>query len=96
MDTIDNGFETPELTCHVSEVESGGYRLSVKRAGITLYEMLDNDLEEIERTRAKFLNPKHLLSLTGLWADLMDDKEMEDMLDAIYAARGRDWRPTQV
>ena len=94
MDTKTSELEAPPLRCYVSKVESGGYRLIVKRGDITLYEMLDNDLEEIERTRANFLDPNNLLHLTGLWADLMSNDEMEDMLDAIYAGRGRDWRPT--
>ena len=43
MNTIDDGFEAPELTCHVPKVASGGYQLIVKRGGITVYEMLGND-----------------------------------------------------
>lgn len=82
------------MRCYVSKVEPEGYRLTVKRGGKTVYEKLDDDREEIERLRADFLDPNNLLSLTGLWADLMSNDEMEDMLDAIYAARGRDWRPT--
>lgn len=91
MDTVDDGFE---VTCHVSEVESGGYRLAVKRDGRTFYEMLDNDLEEIERVRDQYLDPSSFLHSVARWGGYMDDEEVDEMLDAIYAARGRDWRPS--
>lgn len=94
MDTRDDLLETPELTCHVSKMESGGYRLTVKRNGRTVRELLDDDLEEIERTRARYLDPNDFLTRIALWGGIMEQEEMEEMLDAIYAERGRDWRPT--
>ena len=95
MHTSYNGRETPELTCHVSEAESGGYRLIVKRAGEVVHEVLDDDLVAIERARDQYLDPNDILSArVAVWDLLMDNEEMEDMLDAIYAERGRDWRPS--
>ena len=94
MDTKATEYEVPPLRCNVSEVDSGGYRLTVKRAGITVYEQVDDDRGELERLSASFLDPTNMLSLTGLWADLMSNDEIDEMLDAIYAGRGRDWRPT--
>ena len=91
MDTRDDGFE---VTCHVSKVESGGYRLTVKRGDSTFYEMLDDDIEEIKRVRDRYLDPNDFLSRIVRWGGFMDDEEVDEMLDAIYAARGRDWRPT--
>ena len=92
MDTIDNGHE---LTCHVSEAKSGGYLLTVKRDGEVVHEILDDDLVEIERMRDRYLDPNDILSArVAVWDLLMDNEEMEEMLDAIYSERGRDWRPT--
>ena len=67
-----------------------GQHVVIERRGKPMAALVSvDDLEQIERERAAVARPRGALALIGAWGNI-DDRDIEAMVDDIYAAREHD------
>ena len=90
MKTVSAAEAKAKLSALVAEVAFGGSHVVIERRGKPLAALVSmNDLERLERERARSARPQGALALAGVWRDV-PDKELDALLSDIYSIREQD------
>ena len=75
----------------LARVAYGGDRYVIERRGKPVAALVGvDDLKKLDKATAEAPEPEGALALVGLWADLVTDEEIDEMVAHIYAEREKD------
>lgn len=87
-----------QLSALVAEVAYGKQRVIIERRGKPLAALVSiGDLDHLEKCQVT-PTPRHwALELVGAWGDIMSNREIDEMVEHIYAEREKDFgRPVNL